>query len=138
METTDNLLKLPNETGKSYNQLRELQLREMATVCQRKDGYDMILEIYSDDHGVLFDKENPAHVHVKDLNKNLLGKFAITKERPKHSDYIFDCYHKDGKLVIIPTEYKRKIVDWSADSSPVTGTNNWKIIIDTWRLFHSE
>jgi hypothetical protein len=97
----------------------------------------MIIEVHSDDHGVLFDKNDPAHAHIKDIDGNQLGKFAITKEKPKSPEYVFDC----DKNLIIPPEYKKKIVEWASKPSPNYDEDdgivtNWGAIKAEWRNLH--
>jgi hypothetical protein len=46
-------------------------LKEIGTVCEKDDGWGMIIEIHSDDHGILFDKNNPANRAVIYLNPHI-------------------------------------------------------------------
>lgn len=107
-------------------------LREMATVCKKTDGFGIIIEVYSEDHGILGDKTNPAHAHLKTASGEYLGKFAITLQPPRGIGHIFDC----DKKHIIPTEYKKKIVDWSISKNEddVLGWSSLKL---GWRILHS-
>jgi hypothetical protein len=131
------------ECERIYNEDHHFDhLQEIATVCSKKDGWGMIIDVYSEDHGVLYDKTNPAHAHIKDLDGNLLGKFAITKEKPQSSAYIFDCYKKDGKIIRIPPEYKEKIVRWAPIKPPLSddddAISNWGALKLAWRHLHPE
>jgi hypothetical protein len=82
-----------------YDKAQRLEhLQEIATLCKKSDGWDMIIRVYSDDHGILFDKTQSAHAHILNLNGQLLGKFALTKEKPRNILYVFDCWKKTGKL----------------------------------------
>ena len=112
-------------------------LKEIGTVCGKDDGWDMIIEVHSDDHGILFDNNNPAYAHIRDLNGRYLGKFAITKEKPRSLDNVFDC----DKNHIIPSEFKRKIVDWAQEPSAKYDeedgiATNWGAVKAEWRNLH--
>ena len=112
---------------------REKQpLDEMATVCSKDDGYGMILEVYSNDHGVIGNKANPAHAHLKATDGKYLGKFAITDQPPRSDMYVFDY----DKSHLIPPEFKKKLVVWAKakyNRSPVT---NWWFLKNIWGTFH--
>jgi len=114
-------------------------LREMGTVCEKDDGWGMIIEVHSNDHGVFGDRNNPAHAHIKDLDGIYLGKFAITREKPRSLDYVFDC----DKKHIIPPEFKRKIVDWAPEPSPKYDeedgiVTNWGATKAEWKNLHPQ
>ena len=114
-------------------------LKEIGTVCEKKDGWKMIIEIHSDDQGILYDRTNPANAHIKDINGNFLGQFAITKEKPHSPEYVFDC----DKNNTIPPEYKRKIVEWAAKPSPKYDeedgiVTNWGATKAEWQKLHPE
>jgi hypothetical protein len=95
------------------------RLKEMATVCKKTDGFGIIIEVYSEDHGVLGDKNQPAHAHLKTADNQYLGKFAITKEPPSAFNYVFDCDKKNS----IPSNYKKTVVEW-ANSKGEEDINN--------------
>jgi hypothetical protein len=59
-------------------------LQEMATVCKKTDGFEIIIEVYSEDHGILGDKQQPAHAHLKTAGNEYLGRFAITQDPPRN------------------------------------------------------
>jgi len=116
----------------SKEKLNELQnLKEMAYVCKKTDGFGIIIKIYSDDHGILGDKTNPAHAHVITTSDEYLGKFAITLEPPRTVDYVFDC----DKKHLIPIQYKKKIVEWG-NSKNEDGDIRWKSLKIIWRALH--
>jgi hypothetical protein len=114
--------------------LRESQpLNEMATACSKRDGYGMIIEVYSEDHGVLGNSSNPAHAHISDTSKKYLGKFAITRQPPRASRYVFDC----DKNMPIPEEYKDKIVEWAKyRHSKDEDISNWGALKLFWGGLH--
>jgi hypothetical protein len=124
------------EKSKSFEDIftenRIVRLREMATVCKKSDGFGIVIEIYSEDHGVLGDKTQPAHAHLKTASGKYLGKFAITLQPPGSSDYVFDC-DKDQR---IPTKYKDIIVQWgsSKNEDDIPG---WSSLKFAWRALHS-
>jgi len=114
-----------------------IHLSEMGTLCKKEDGWQMIIEVHANDQGILYDKINPAHAHIKDINGNILGKFAITKERPRSEEYVFDC----DKNHIIPPNFKKKIVDWAPKPSPNYdeedgSVTNWGAVKAEWRNLH--
>jgi hypothetical protein len=108
------------------------QLNEMATVCSKNDGYGMIIEVYSEDHGILGDKSNPAHAHIKSTDNIYLGKFAITDQPPRDAVYVFDC----DKDKVIPGEYKKKITKWAKDKYHKSAVTNWFILKTFWNGLH--
>jgi hypothetical protein len=108
------------------------QLNEMATVCGKNDGYGMIIEVYSEDHGVLGDKSNPAHAHIKSTDNTYLGKFAITDQPPRGARYVFDC----DKNKYIPPEYKDNIVKWSKMKYRKLDVSNWSALKVAWSTLH--
>ena len=130
-EVTYNDLYPETEHLKEQEPLKEITLREMATVCKKSDGYGIIIEVLSDDHGILGDKTNPAHAHVRTVSGEYLGKFAITLQPPRGIGHIFDC----DKKFKIPPEYKKKILDWgnTNNEDDVLGWSSLKI---TWRALH--
>jgi hypothetical protein len=109
-------------------------LNEMASVCQKADGYDMIIEVYARDHGLMGNKTRPAHAHVKSLSGEYQGKFAITKEPPSSGYYVIDCDKKKE----IPAFYKSKIAGWAKARDKETGSLNWKILIKFWNGLHPQ
>jgi hypothetical protein len=108
-------------------------LNEMATVCSKRDGYGMIIEVYSEDHGVMDSKTQPAHAHLKTTTNQYIGKFAITKQPPRTSRYVFDCDKKKP----IPEEYKDKIVEWAKYKYHKEEISNWATLKLAWRILHS-
>jgi hypothetical protein len=122
---------------KINNIINSTHLKEIGTLCKKEDGWEMIIEVHSDDNGILYDKNNPAYAHIKDINGKLLGKFAITKERPSSEEYIIDC---DKNKIILPI-FKKKIVDWASKHSPNYDeedglVKNWGAVKAEWRNLH--
>jgi len=118
--------------------LTAINSEEIATLCKKEDGWQMIIEVHSMDQGVLYDKNNPAHAHVRDINGELLGKFVITKEKPHSIEYVFDFDSNH----IIPIEFKKKIVDWAAKPSlnydkEDGSVTNWGAVKAEWANLHS-
>jgi len=118
--------------------LQELTLlQEMAPVCHKTDGYQLVIEVYSNDHGVIGDRTNPAHAHLKNSSGKYLGKFAITQQPPRSPEYVFDV----DKNQTIPDEYKHKIVNWATKPSPKYDkddmVSNWSALKAQWRVFYS-
>lgn len=106
-------------------------LNEMAVVCKKSDGFGIIIEIYSEDHGVLGSKENPAHAHVRSASGEYLGKFAITIQPPRSAEYVFDVDKKKR----IPTTIKSIIVKWgkTRNKDDIIG---WSLLRSVWRALH--
>jgi hypothetical protein len=115
------------------NHLKEesTHLKEMALICRKEDGFGIVIEIYSEDHGILGDKNQPTHAHIKTTDNQYLGKFAITKEPPRSFEYIFDC----DKSNIIPSSYKKIIVDWSSKKNK-NNIKNWTALKFGWEILH--
>jgi hypothetical protein len=107
-------------------------LQEMATVCKKTDGFGIIIEVYSEDHGILGDKRQPAHAHFKTANSEYLGKFAITQTPPRNIKYVFDCDKKKK----IPPEYKEIVVKWGNSTNKEEKIKNWSILKLAWKILH--
>ena len=104
-------------------------LDEMARVCQKSDGFGVVVEIYSKDHGIIGNKRMPAHAHLFDTSMKKLGEFEITPDAPrKVSDVVW--YRTKNP----PEGYALKIVNWAKGSK--YGVNNWLFAIRTWEGFH--
>jgi hypothetical protein len=112
----------------------ERRLNEMATVCGKRDGYGMIIEVYSEDHGILGDKSNPAHAHLKMTDGRYLGKFAITAQPPRAEWYVYDC----DKSRFIPPEFKEKIVEWAKYKYKGQSISNWAVLKISWNILHPQ
>lgn len=108
----------------------EETLQEMAYPCRKGDGYGMIIEVRSNDHGILDNKSSPTHAHIMDINKNDLGKFIIVSRRPTKPKDI-EWYQLEAKP--IPDGYAVKIVDWAKDNkSDPLKKNNWDYLVRLW------
>jgi hypothetical protein len=123
--------KSSSEEGRTIFSERQ-SFNEMATVCAKNDGYGMIIEVYSEDHGILGSKTSPAHAHLKATDNKYLGKFAITNQPPRSSQYVFDC----DKNYFIPPEYKEKIVNWSKNKYQDMEVSNWAALKLSWKILH--
>ena len=106
-------------------------LNEMAVVCHKSDGYGIIIEVYSEDHGVIGNKASPAHAHVKSTSGEYLGKFAITNEPPRSAEYVFDC----DKKVKLSLAVKHTIVKWGKAKNK-EGASGWSSLRIIWRALH--
>jgi hypothetical protein len=101
----------------------------MSMVCKKSDGYGIVIQVYSKDHGKIGNSQLPAHAHLFDTNMKKLGKFEITRDIPgKPADIIW--YKTDNP----PEGCAAKIVKWANDSK--FGLNNWIFTIRTWESFH--
>jgi hypothetical protein len=108
------------------------RLNEMATVCSKDDGYGMVIEVYSEAHGIIGNKSNPAHAHLKTTDQKYLGKFAITDQPPRDSIYVFDC----DKNKLISSDFKKKIAKWAKDKYQGSAVTNWFILKTLWNSLH--
>ena len=105
-------------------------LQEMAYPCRKGDGYGMIIEVRSNDHGILGNKNSPAHAHLWDTNKKELGEFVITSKRPSKPIDV-EWYRMEGKP--IPDGFAIKIAAWAKDNkSDPLKKNNWDYLIRLW------
>ena len=99
---------------------------EMATVCQKADGYGIVIEIY----GKIGDKRSPAYAHLLDTSMNEIGEFVLTYDAPKSpSDVIW--YRTKNP----PEGYASKIVKWSRGFTKFK-LNNWMSALQVWDYFH--
>jgi hypothetical protein len=105
------------------------KLDEMSRICQKSDGYGIVIELYSKDHGKLGDKRSPAHAHLFDTSLKELGEFEITSIAPKKPADI--NWYRTGNP---PEGYAYRLVKWANDSK--YGLNNWAFAIRTWEGFH--
>ena len=106
-------------------------LKEVATVCSKKDGFGIIIEVFSDDHGILGDESNPAYAHLKTSSGEYLGKFAITLQPPISVEYVFDC----DKNKQIPQKYKEIIIEW-AKTKNEDDILGWSALKFAWKALH--
>jgi hypothetical protein len=113
------------------NFLNQTHLREIATVCKKTDGFGIIIEVYSEDHGELGNEGNPAHAHLKNSSGEYLGKFAITKEPPQDLHYVFDV----DKKIDISSNDKKIISEW-AKLKNEEDILNWSSLKIAWRVLH--
>ena len=113
--------------------LRRSKLEEMATVCKKTDGFGIVIEVFSEDHGILGDKTDPAHAHLKTASDDYLGRFAITLQPPRSKEYVFDL-DDDHR---IPTRYKDIIVEWG-NSRNEDGILRWPLLKSVWRALHPD
>jgi hypothetical protein len=108
---------------------RQAVLDEMARVCKKADGYGIVVDIYSRDHGQIGNSGQPAHAHLLDTNMNPKGEFEITPNVPqKSSDIVW--YRTNNP----PAGYAERIVKWANGSRH--GVNNWIHTLLTWEDNH--
>jgi hypothetical protein len=109
---------------------KQTPLDEMSRVCKKADGYGIIVDLYSRDHGKIGNRSQPAHAHLFDTNMNPKGEFEITPSAPqKPSDIVW--YRTNNP----PTGYAERIVKWANGSRH--GVNNWIYALLTWEDNHS-
>lgn len=111
---------------KLINDLKLQYLTEMSYPCKKKDGFGMIIELHSDDHGEIGNEDSPAHVHVFDTNKSKVGEIVVTPERPsKPKDVVpYRCKLPDG--------YAKNICKWANATTSNPPQNNWDYLQNEW------
>ena len=124
-------MELKNENNQNLEE--KVQLHEVATACSKTDGFGIIIEVHSDDYGIIGDETNPAHAHIKTTDGEYLGKFSITIQPPKNIENIIDC----DKNAIIPTKYKQIIIKWSQSKNEYGGLE-WSFLKFCWRALHPD
>jgi len=107
------------------------RIKEIAVVCRKTDSFGMIIEVHSEDIGILGDKTTPAHAHIKSSSEEYLGKFEITKQLPQFANHIIDI----DKKVLIPIKYKEKIIKW-ASSKNEDDVLFWSFLKSLWKALH--
>jgi hypothetical protein len=108
---------------------RQTSLDEMSRVCQKSDGFGIVVDIYSRDHGKIGNSQQPAHAHLFDTNQTPKGEFVITPAPPQKSTDVIWYRTPDP-----PAGYASKIVKWASGAK--YGVNNWLFAIRTWEGFH--
>ena len=106
-------------------------IKEIAVACKKTDGFGMIIEVHSEDHGILGDKTNPAHAHIKSSSEEYLGKFEITQQAPRFVNHIINI----DKNIQIPIKYKEKIIKW-ASSKNEDDILYWFFLKSLWKALH--
>jgi hypothetical protein len=107
------------------------QLNEMARICKKSDGYGIIIELRSRDHGEVGNKRSPAHLHLFDTNMNPLGEFELTASAPKKTSDI--VWYRTSNP---PEGYASSIVKWANGSRQ--GVNNWILAVLEWEDIHAK
>jgi hypothetical protein len=102
------------------------QLDEMSYPCRKGDGYGMIIEIHSNDHGIIGNANSPAHAHLRTVEGKEIGEFEITEDAPAKPNEI--RWYRTAK---IPEGYGAKIVKWAKGRNKY-GVNNWDVLKTFW------
>jgi hypothetical protein len=102
-------------------------INEMAYPCRASDGYGMVIRINSNDHGVLDNRNSPAHADILSADmKTVLGHFVITSKAPQKPEDI--QWYRTPK---IPEGMNQNIFKWSKGKNKV-GVNNWQYLVSSW------
>jgi hypothetical protein len=102
-------------------------------------GAGIIVEVRSNDHGVLGSPGNPARAHVFDSSgKKEIAEIILTKKPPQKPADVF--YYQTDK---IPDGLSKAIVKFAGTPNPKyksIGLNltNWQAVIAQWVVFHGE
>jgi hypothetical protein len=102
------------------------RLDEMSYPCKKSDGYGMIIEVHSNDHGVIGNARSPAHAHLRTVEEREIGEFEITEDAPDTPNEI--RWYRTNK---IPDGYGARIVKWAKGGNKY-GINNWIFLKATW------
>jgi hypothetical protein len=107
--------------------LKERQtLDEMSYPCRKGDGYGMIIEVRSNDHGIIGNASSPAHAHLRAVDGREIGEFEITEAAPARPNEI--RWYRTEK---IPDGYGARIVKWAKGKNKYR-INNWIVLKDFW------
>jgi hypothetical protein len=104
------------------------RLDEMSYPCKKSDGYGMIIEVHSGDHGIIGNADSPAHAHLLTVEGKEIGEFEITERAPARP-YEIRWYRTKN----IPDGYEAKIVKWAKGRNK-DGFNNWSSLKFVWRV----
>jgi hypothetical protein len=99
-------------------------LREMSYACVKGDGYGIIIEVNGNDHGKIGNQRSPAHAHIYDTNKNVLGEIVITQQRPLHPSEVVEYRSK------LPDGIRKVICEWAKNYRKIG--NNWEYLKELW------
>jgi hypothetical protein len=102
------------------------QLDEMSYPCKKGDGYGMIIEVHSNDHGIIGNANSPAHAHLLAVGGKEIAEFEITEDAPARPNEI-QWYRTKN----IPDGYAAKIVKWAKGRNKY-GVNNWGVLKTLW------
>ena len=112
--------------------LEEIQaLDEMSRVCKKSDGYGIVIDLYSRDHGEIGNPRNPAHLHLFDTSMNPLGEFELTFKAPSRPSDI-----KWYRTPNPPHGYASSIIKCAKGSR--RGFNNLIYAMLTWEDNHEK
>jgi hypothetical protein len=103
------------------------QLDEMSYPCRKGDGYGMVIEVRSNDHGIIGNADSPAHAHLRDTGGKEIAEFEITEKAPARPNEVRWYRSKN-----IPDGYAAKIVKWAKGKNK-DGVNNWVSLRIIWR-----
>jgi hypothetical protein len=95
--------------------------------CRKGDGYGMVIEIHSSDHGIIGNTDSPVHAHLLTVEGREIGEFEITEDAPARSNEI-RWYRTNS----IPDGYGEKIVKWVNSESRYVRINKWILLKDFW------
>jgi hypothetical protein len=102
-------------------------------------GAGIIVEVRSNDHGVLGSPGNPAHAHVLDSSgAKELAEIILTKNPPQKPADVF--YYRTDKTPDGLSKAIIKFADMPNQEYKSVGLNltNWQAVIAQWVVFHGE
>jgi hypothetical protein len=102
---------------------------EMAEVCRRGMGYQVIVRILSGDH-------IPPHAHALDMDENKLGKFLLDTPCPQKATDVID--YQPESAGYIPIHIKTKITDWANGCDNKFGIQNWDGAMYVWNILNPD
>lgn len=111
--------------------LKDLQeseiLSEMATLCSKKEGFGIVVEMHSKDH-------NPKHIHLSSIDNKEQTRIDISGELPKnYKDLVIVKGSKD-----VSTDLKKRFLNWANLTTIGEKINNWEFAKGMWFVFHND
>jgi len=109
-----------NRLNKILHTMSETPIDEMAYVCKRGDGYQIIIEVRSsNEHGV-------PHAHVRTVDGSKSGVIKITDSKPNTQD---DVTVLSG---VVDGQMKGRVIEWAKGVTKRKRLPNWSHLVETW------
>jgi hypothetical protein len=129
----------PEITGRRWKEIFMIAVKERLNLDEMARFIDagIAIEVRSSDHGMLYKKNDPAHVHIFDISGNTeLAQIILTAKPPEKPSDI-QWYRTDNP----PDGLGKAIVKFAGafhKPSKKIGRNitNWDAVINQWIYFH--
>jgi hypothetical protein len=102
-----------------------LQFSDIATVCSKRDGFEMIIRVYPSDY-------DPPRAYIYDLDNNNLGCILI-EDKIYNSFEDINSYKEE-----ITGELKKKIFDWGNALHRGHKITNFNVMVFSWDILNTE